>query len=317
MRTHRGRCVALGSVGETELVSDSQRSQAAVAPATGDWVLYSTDTDGSAVIDTVLDRRTSIVRRDPASRVVKQTLAANLDVAAVLHGLDRELNLAQVERFCVLAADSGAEILLVMSKADLLQARPERESVRRSLEESVPGVGIVETSSVMGKGLDQVRQAAAGNKTMVLLGPSGVGKSTLANALLGAQALAVGAQGAGATHTTVTRELVLLPEDGVLIDSPGLRAIGLWEADAALDEVFGDIAALGADCRFRDCTHRSEPDCAVVAAVHEGAVDFERLVRYQRLWSEIAEQSEAHAERVRMQSRGRRGRKPRRRVRRR
>ena len=152
------------------------------------------------------------------------------------------------------------------------------------------------------------------------LGPSGVGKSTLLNALVGAPVLAVGdvrdADRAG-RHTTVRRELVLMPGGGVLIDTPGLRAVSLWEADLALDEVFSDIAGRAGDCRFRDCTHRSEPGCAVQQAVLAGAVDAARLERYQRLWDELAQQSEARAERLRLQSRGRRGVKRRRRVRRR
>ena len=319
-RTDRGRCRAFSAEGEINLISDSQRSQAAISPTTGDWVLYSRDHHGEAVIDTVLERRTSIVRRDPADLVVKQTLAANMDAAAVFVGLDEEVNPAQVERFLILAVDSGAEVVLVMSKADLLEDPQDRLAARRCLEEAAPDVEILETSSMSGWGLEQLRAKVSGNRTLALLGPSGVGKSTLANALLGERSLSVGemrAGGAGGRHTTVARELVILPDGGMLLDSPGLRAVGLWEADIALDVVFSDIADLAAGCRFRNCTHRSEPDCAVVAAVVDGQVESERLARYQRLWNEVVEQSAARTERVRIRSRGKRGRKERRRFRRR
>ena len=315
----RGFCVVLGASGEVVAASDSQRSQAAVSPTTGDWVLFSEDPSGAVVIDTVLERRTAIVRRDPAITVTKQTLAANVDVVGILVGLDLPPNEARIERFLVLAADSGAEPLIVLSKGDLLEG-PGRRRIRREVAALAPGVEILETSAIAGWGLDDLREALAPQRTFVALGPSGVGKSTLLNALVGAPVLAVGEVRGGdraGRHTTVRRELVLLPGGGVLIDTPGVRAVSLWEADLALDEVFSDIAGRAGDCRFRDCTHRSEPGCAVQQAVQDGEVDASRLERYQRLWDELAQQSEARAERLRLRSRGRRGAKPRRRVRRR
>ena len=318
-RASRGHCVVLGEAGEVLAASDSQRSQAAVSPTTGDWVLYSEDPAHGAVIDTVLPRRTAIVRRDPAITITKQTLAANVDVVGILVGLDLPPNEARIERFLVLAADSGAEPVIVLSKGDLLDGSGRRR-VHREVASLAPGVDIVETSATEGWGLEDLRRAMVPHRTFVALGPSGVGKSNLLNALVGAPVLAVaevrGADRAG-RHTTVRRELVLMPGGGVLIDTPGLRAVSLWEADVALDEVFADIAGRAGDCRFRDCTHRSEPGCAVQQAVRAGAVDAARLERYQRLWDELAQQSEARVERLRLQSRGRRGVKRRRRVRRR
>ncbi|MDE0667799.1 MAG: ribosome small subunit-dependent GTPase A [bacterium] len=339
----RGFCVVAGEGGEVVAASDAQRSQAAVSPVTGDWVLFSDDPGGAAVIDTVLERRTAVVRRDPALTVTKQTLAANVDVVGVLVSLDLPPNAARIERFLVLAADSGAEPLIVLSKGDLLDG-PARRRVRDEVSALAPGIDILETSAAEGWGLDELRgllapqpafmapglseagtprESSAGRwprRTFVALGPSGVGKSTLLNALVGTPVLATGGvrggDGAG-RHTTVRRELLLLPGGGVLIDTPGLRSVSLWEADLALDEVFNDIAGRAGDCRFGDCTHRSEPGCAVQQAVAAGELDPARLERYQRLWEELARQSEARAERRRLQSRGRRGTKTRRRTRRR
>lgn len=318
-KADRGYSVLLTADGEVTATSDSQRSQAAVSPVTGDWVLYSEDSGDGAVIDVVLPRRTAIVRRDPSITVTKQTLAANVDLVGVMAGLDVPLNAARVERFLVLAADSGAEPLIVLSKADLADGAARRRA-RDDVEALARGVHVIETSAAAGWGLEALRDAVAPDRTFAALGPSGVGKSTLLNALVGSPVLAVGdvrgADRAG-RHTTVRRELVPMPDGGALIDTPGLRAVSLWEADLALDDVFGDIAGRAADCRFRDCTHRSEPDCAVQEAVRSGSVDAARLERYQRLWDELAQQSEARAERLRLQSRGRRGTKPRRKIRRR
>ncbi len=318
-RVSRGHCVVLGEAGEVVAASDSQRSQDAVSPTTGDWVLYSEDPDQGAVVDTVLPRRTAIVRRDPAITVTKQTLAANVDTVALLHGLDVPLNAGRTERLLVLAADSGAQPLIILSKADLLD-EDGRRRVRHEVSALAPDVDILETSAIDGQGLDELRHRVASHRTLVALGPSGVGKSNLLNALVGAPILAVGdvrGSDRAGRHTTVRREFVLLPTGGVLIDTPGLRAVSLWEADFALDEVFSEIAGRAAGCRFRDCTHRSEPGCVVQDAVRAGEVDAERLERYQRLWDELALQSEAQAERLRLRSRGRRGIRRRRRVRRR
>lgn len=315
----RGFCLVLGGEGEVVAASDAQRSQAAVSPTTGDWVLFSEDPGGSIVIDTVLERRTAIVRRDPSITVTKQTLAANVDLVGILVGLDLPPNPARIERFLVLAADSGAETLIVLSKGDLADSAGRRR-VRDEVAALAPGVDVLETSATEGWGLDELRRLLAAQRTFVALGPSGVGKSTLLNALAGAPMLATGDVRGGdraGRHTTVRRELVLLAGGGVLIDTPGLRSVSLWEADLALDEVFSDIAGRAGDCRFRDCTHRAEPDCAVAEAVRAGEVGADRLERYQRLWEELAQQSEARAERLRLQARGRRGTKPRRRVRRR
>ena len=171
----RGHCVVLADGGEVIAASDSQRSQARVSPTTGDWVLFSEDPSGAVVIDTVLERRTALVRRDPAITVTKQTLAVNVDVVGILVGLDLPPNAARIERFLVLAADSGAEPVIVLSKGDLLDD-PRRRRVRQEMAALAPGVDILETSATAGWGLDDVRRAVAPHRTFVALGPSGVGK---------------------------------------------------------------------------------------------------------------------------------------------
>lgn len=301
--------------------SDSLRSQRVVAPATGDWVLVSEDEEVGWVVDLVLERRTAIVRRGPSADVVEQTIAANVDAVVVVHGMDRDISPAQIERFLVLAADSGARAVVALHKADLCD-EASLAAAKREAEKLSPDLPVVVTS-VAGeagehRGLAELRQHIGRQETGALIGVSGAGKSSITAALLGGEVVGEGAPDAGehgirigsvgkrgGRHVTVVRDLYPLPGGGVIIDTPGLRAVGLWAADAALDEVFEDIAALAERCRFRDCSHRVEPGCAVAEAVERRELSADRLQRYQRLWEELARQSEEREERVRRQSRGR------------
>ncbi len=323
-RVDRGACVVHVADGQITAASDSLRSQRVVAPATGDWVLVNEDEELGWVVDLVLERRTAIVRRDPSVDVVEQTIVANVDVVVVVHGMDRDLGPAQIERFLVLAADSGARAVVVLHKADLCdeQGLVEASGVAEQL---APGLPVIVTS-VAGeahRGLTELRQQIGKQETGVLIGVSGAGKSSITAALLGAGEvlseigrsdggsdggadIRIGSVGKrGGRHVTVVRDLYQLPEGGVIIDTPGLRAVGLWAADAALDEVFSDIAGLAEGCRFRDCSHRIEPGCVVAKAVEQGELSADRLLRYQRLWEELAQQSDDREERERRQSRGR------------
>lgn len=304
-RVDRGEVAVLVEDGESRAVSDSQRAQSLVAPVTGDWVVVAPDDEVGLHIAHVLPRRTAMVRRDPAEQVSDQTLVANIDRVAVVHGLDQGANDARIERFLVLAIDSGAEPLVVLTKQDLGEAGEDYDWL--------PSVGrVIVTSAVTGDGIDELRDAIEPGETLVFIGPSGVGKSTLVNAIVGDDVAETGDVREGdrrGRHTTTTRELIELPSGGVVIDTPGIRAIGLWAADIALDEVFADISQLAESCRFRDCTHRAEPGCAVKEAIDAGDIGQVRLARYQLLWQELAEQAIDLERRQRAPSTGKRNRR--------
>lgn len=297
-RVDRGECDVFVAEGQLRALSDSQRSQGAIAPATGDWVSVADDDDLGLVINHVQPRTTAIVRRDPSERIEEQVLVANVDLVGVVQGLDHDVNTARMERFLVLAWDSGAEPVIVLTKADLVDDADAAVAAVRAITD----VPVLVTSIPLGSepdddledGTDALRELI-GSRTLVLIGPSGAGKSTLVNRLVGnevQETAAVRGTDSKGRHTTVTRDLIPIPGGGVLIDTPGVRAVGVWAADVALDRVFADIAELAAHCRFNDCTHRSEPGCAVTGAVDAGEIDPARLDRYHLLWEEITEQAE-------------------------
>jgi ribosome biogenesis GTPase len=238
-----------------------------------------------------LPRWSALRRVDPVSHGhdhdVSQVLAANIDVAFLTHPLDRPLSPARMEREQVAVWDAGATPVVVLTKAD---CHHDLDAVVEDLVTRLQGVDVVVTSAADGTGLDALAAFARPDRTVLFLGPSGAGKTSLVNALTGGDA-AVGAvrgEDHRGRHTTTSRELVPLPGGGVLLDSPGIRNLGLWAGDDGVDAAFGDVTALAADCRFRDCEHADEPGCAVQAAVVAGALDGGRLASWRKLQRELA-----------------------------
>lgn len=296
-RVDRGECDVLTVNGVQRVASDPQRAQRDQAPATGDWVVVDHCNEAGSVIAHILPRRSAMVRRDPSERVEEQVLVANADVVGIVQPLDQELNLARIERFLVLALDSRARPVVILTKSDLRPADVVAEA--QATVQTITEAPVIVTSGKSGEGIEELLGCLR-DATLVFVGPSGSGKSTLTNRLVGKdlQATAqVRESDAKGRHTTVTRDLIPLDGGGVLIDTPGIRAVGVWEADAALDRVFSDVVAQAAGCRFADCTHRQEPGCAVREAVASGELDGERVERYQILWHEITEQSDAAVQR--------------------
>ncbi|MFF5857302.1 ribosome small subunit-dependent GTPase A [Streptomyces sp. NPDC012751] len=288
IRVDRGQCDVVTADGtvraDTEFVVDRDPTKVV---CTGDWVALDADGD-PRYVRAWLPRRTAFVRSTSSKRSEGQILAANVDHAVVAVSLALELDLGRVERFVALAWESGAQPVVVLTKADLVPDPVTLAHLVQDVEGSAPGVPVLTVSALHGDGLD-VLVALVGSGTSVLLGQSGAGKSTLANALVGADVMDVRAardvDGKG-RHTTTTRNLLALPSGGVLIDTPGLRGVGLYDAGTGVGQVFAEIEELAERCRFHDCAHESEPGCAVRSAVESGELADRRLESYRKLMRE-------------------------------
>lgn len=276
--------------------------------AIGDWVVPSDDHER---VEHVIDRTSAFVRRASfeGDRFESDTLAANIDVVFLVHALGSPPNQRRLERELVLAFDSGAEPAVVLTKVDVVD---DPEPARRELAEVTLGVPVLLASGRTGAGVESIRSYATGNRTLAFLGASGVGKSTLVNALLDAAVMDTGEVRAGdqrGRHTTVAAQLLRLPGEGWLIDTPGVRAVSLWLSGHGIERAFADVFDLMDHCRFRDCKHDREPDCAVQAAIAAGTLDPARLASLERL---VAEEHALEEEQERFLRRADRRRAPRR-----
>jgi ribosome biogenesis GTPase / thiamine phosphate phosphatase len=252
-------------------------------PAVGDWVLITIRPgEQAAVIHGVLERRTKLSRKAAGERMDEQILAANIDKVFVVAALNEEFNVRRIERYLAAIWQSGAKPAVLLNKADLCD---DPVAFVGRTEAIAPGVPVLATSTVTGLGLDAMRDEIGARETAVFAGSSGAGKSSLINCLLSDDRQVVRdirADGKG-RHTTTSRQLIVLPGGGVVIDTPGLRELGLWDVDEGLGRTFSDIGTLARECAFRDCRHTSEPGCAVRKAIEEGALPEARFASYRKL----------------------------------
>lgn len=290
---HRGAYVVLAEPGELRAEAAGRLSHEASGfgdlPAVGDWVALAVRPDeGAATIQAVLPRRTKFSRKVAWSATEEQIVAANVDTVFLLSSLNEDLNLRRLERYLTLGWESGARPVIVLTKRDL---DPNWERRVLEVEAVAFGVPVHAISNVTGEGLDAVRAYVEPGKTIALLGSSGVGKSTLVNTLVGEEILAVQeireSDGEG-RHTTTHRQLVPLPGGGLVLDTPGMRELQLWESAEGLGETFADIEELSAECRFNDCAHVTEPGCAIRAALADGTLAHDRWESYGKLQRELA-----------------------------
>jgi ribosome biogenesis GTPase len=257
-------------------------------PAVGDWVALRGETaTARAVVQAVVPRRSAFVRRAAGDETAEQVVAANVDSVLLVSGLDHDFNPRRIERYVLLAWESGARPVVVLNKADL---RDDADDCRRQIEQVAPGVDVLAVSARQPSTLAALQPYLAPGRTVALLGSSGVGKSTLLNRLLGSEVQptrAVRERDQRGRHTTTDRHLFLLPSGALAIDTPGMRELQLWEQGGGLASTFEDVEALAPGCRFRDCSHEAEPGCAVRAAVAEGRLPGERLESFQKLRGEL------------------------------
>lgn len=291
----RGRYSISSNAGEVPaVVSGRFRFEAngreAAFPAVGDWVAVNV-LDDTAIVHAVLPRRTAVVRHVAGERSQGQVVAANVDVVLVVMSLNRDFNLRRLERYLSVAWESGAQPVVLLSKVDLAG---DVDGPRAEAEAAAPGVPVIPISAVSGRGVEDLEAWLAPGRTVAAIGSSGVGKSTLVNALAGETLQAtseVREDDDRGRHTTRRRQLLRLPGGALFLDTPGMRELALMDGDG-LAASFADVEALADRCRFRDCAHDAEPGCAVRAAIAEGTLAADRFAAFLKLWREAA-----HAER--------------------
>ncbi|UVI31757.1 ribosome small subunit-dependent GTPase A [Paenibacillus spongiae] len=261
-------------------------------PAVGDWLaVKELPGESRAIIHAVLPRRSAMIRKAAGPMVAEQVIGANIDVLFIVNALNDDFNLRKIERYLVAAWDSGATPVVLLTKSDLCSDTAARIA---DVEAVAPGVPVHAISALQGGGIDALASYMRPGSTIGVTGSSGVGKSTLLNRLAGEelqQVQGIREDDARGRHTTTHRELFPLPGGALMMDTPGMRELQLWEADEGREEAFADIEALALSCRFRDCRHESELGCAVKAAVQDGSLDSRRLGSYRKTGRELAHQA--------------------------
>ena len=314
---HRGACIV--GTAEDDLPAEPsgnlrrEAQSGGLLPAVGDWVVLLAPGDGAippaktlprsgpAVMEHILPRRSAISRKVKGKAAQVQVIAANVDTVFLVAGLDADFNLRRIERALVAVWDTGARPVVVLTKSDL--GGDVLDKVKK-VEALAAGVAVHALSARQGVGLEALGPYRRRGSTIALLGSSGVGKSTLVNRLLGWNRQDTGRvreHDSRGRHTTTKRELIVLPDGGVLVDTPGLRELQLWEGEGGLDAVFADVTADAGACRFRDCSHHEEPGCAVRAAWAAGGVTPERVESYRKLQRELEHVASLRDERSRLE----------------
>jgi len=263
------------------------RSQPDFPPVVGDWVLVDCADADRYVVENIQPRRTAIVRKQAGSRPSAQVLAANVDRVLLVTSMDQDFSVRRFERYLTLVWESGATPIIVLTKADLVT---DVGPFLREAEKCALGFPVLCISSLSGDGITELRSLLVVGETVVLLGSSGVGKSTLVNVLGrddARETRSVRDKDGKGRHATTDRHLIRLPSGVLLIDTPGLREVQLWASDTSVAQTFPEISALAIHCRFRDCQHEAEPGCAVVAGIATGQIDADRLDSLRRLRREL------------------------------
>lgn len=256
--------------------------------AVGDWVLLERNDGYNASVKYVLTRKTKFSRAAAGTETKEQIVAANVDTVFLIQSLNKDFNMRRLERYLIATWESGAMPVIVLTKADLCEDLPDKMA---KVYATAPGVEVHSVSCVSGEGIETLKKYFGPGKSIALLGSSGVGKSTLVNTLAGEELLktqAIREDDSKGRHTTTHRELVLLPEGGLILDTPGMRSLALWEADTGMEIMFGDVEELVKVCRFNDCKHGNEPGCAVREALETGKLETKRWDSWVKLQKELA-----------------------------